>query len=168
MDDRVIDIRRYLEDPPEEREEAGAFSVFGGGGERSRMALPVWRAIYLAGGDWGGILSRPRESPEAGLDPLFVLDLKEEPARVRVSPDSTQGLSGGEIPAMAATEEGGVAVLLGLTEERVWFLVVQGEGSRVLPEGQPRETLLFLAGECAGLLFFRELATLSPSSSSVP
>jgi hypothetical protein len=167
MDDRVIDIRRYLEEPVEDGG-AGAFSVWGGGGERSRLALPVWRAIYLAGGDWGGVLSRDQELSEAELEPFFVLDLREDPARIRIPPASTQELSCAEAPAMAHTEEGGVAVFLGLGKEKAWFLVVQGEEARFLPEGQPRETLLFLAGECAGLLFFRDLATLSPSSSSAP
>ena len=54
-DDGVVDIRGYLKSSPEGAG-SGAFAVWGGDGERSRFALPVWRAIYLAGGDWGCLL----------------------------------------------------------------------------------------------------------------
>ena len=47
---------------------------------------------------------------------------------------------------------------LGEHEGRRWYLVVAdtAEGSGV--EGRARDDLLFLAGECAGLLFFRGFA----------
>ncbi len=60
-DDHVIDIRRFLGELPK-KQDGAAFAVWGNGGERSRFALPLWRAIYLLGGNWGGIvsLSKPR------------------------------------------------------------------------------------------------------------
>ena len=170
-DDHVIDIRRYLEQSPESRE-PGAFAVWGGGGERSRFALPLWRAIYLAGGNWGGIVSLPksRDEPSNDLlaDPLLVLDLQQDPARTESPEGPLQNLRNQKAPALTFHEKGGLAVSLGEDEERWWFLQVQGQALSGEPQGKDRETLLFLAGECAGLLFFRELSTLPPSSSSAP
>ena len=48
-------------------------------------------------------------------------------------------------------------------EQREWYLGVQGMEGAIDLEGTGREELLFLAGECAGLLFFWELAnTIEP------
>jgi hypothetical protein len=157
VSDRIIDIRDYLDGPEEDRS-PGAFSVFGGGGERSRFALPVWRAIFLADGDWGGIIALPKANPEASPVPFFVLDLKEEPARTECFRGSFRKLRGQTAPALATTGGGGMVVRLGDDEERIWFLELRGgSGGLALEEGA-EETLLFLAGECAGLLFFRKLA----------
>ena len=166
-DDHVIDIRRYL-DLSLQRPHPGVFAVWGGDDERSRFALPLWRVIYLVGGDWGGIVFVSKLEPEAPAQPLFVLDLKQEPARTVPPSAPLDLLEGGEVPAVASTQEGGLAVLLGEDEERRWYLEVQGATSGVEPGGKDRETLLFLAGECAGLLFFRELASPPPSTSSTP
>jgi len=73
-DDHVIDTRRYLDESRERRDE-GAFAVWGGGGERSRFALPLWRAIYLVGGNWGGIVSLPKLETEDVAHPLFIREL---------------------------------------------------------------------------------------------
>jgi hypothetical protein len=166
-DDHVIDIRQYL------AQKAGAsfprvFSVWGGEGGHSRFALPVWRAVNLLGGDWGGIVSLP--SIEAGAEPcpLFVVDLKEEPARTMSPLSPLPGLRARKAPSVAVGAESGLAVLLGEGDGRQWFLRILGGRSGILPEGKARETLLFLAGECSGLLFHRELATPLPSSSSAP
>ena len=121
MSDRIIDIRDYL-DGPEENGSPGAFSVFGGGGERSRFALPVWRAIFLADGDWGGIIALPKANPEASPVPFFVLDLKEEPARTECFRGSFRKLRGQTAPALATTGGGGMVVRLGDDKERIWFL----------------------------------------------
>ncbi len=166
-DDHVIDIRRYL-DSSAELLDLRAFSVLGGGGNRSRLALPIWRAIHLVGGDWGGIVSMSKLQPEQGADPLFALDLKEDPARAAGSPEPLRVFPVGEAPSMTFGKGEGLAVLLGEDDERRWFLQILGVIKKVPPEGKDRETLLFLSGECAGLLFFRELATPLPSSSSAP
>ncbi len=166
-DDRVVDIRQYLERAvhvPIPR----VFSVWGGEGRRSRFALPVWRVITLLGGDWGGIVSLSRLPPGGVPEALFVMDLQQSPARTGSPPDPLRVLQNQEAPSIAVSPGAGLAVLLGTDEERWWFLRVSGGASEVLPEGRARETLLFLAGECAGLLFLRELATPLPSSSSAP
>jgi len=57
--------------------------------------------------------------------------------------------------------EGGdtVAVFLGNRKGKNWFLILDDRGEAHEPvTAGTREDLLFLAGECAGLLFFRELA----------
>jgi hypothetical protein len=166
-DDRVIDIRRYL-DRSGNVEGQGTFAVWGGGGERSRFALPIWRAVYLAGGDWGGIvsLSRDRDGGAAddglGAVPHFILDLKTDPARNEIPLNSLLELEGGTSPAVSWTEEGGVAVLLGVEKGKSWFLQVQGGESLKKPEGSELETFLFVAGECSGLLFLRDLSGQAP------
>jgi len=106
--------------------------------------------------------------PGAQARPLFVLDLKQEPARTVPPSGPLDLLREGEVPAVASTEEGVLAVLLGEDEECRWYLEVLGATWGAVPEGKERETLMFLAGECAGLLFFRELASLLPSSASTP
>jgi hypothetical protein len=166
-DDHVIDIRRYL-DQSIKRPDLGAFAVWGGGGERSRFALPVWRTIGLVGGDWGGIVSVSKCDPQAGPRPFFILDLKQDPARTVVPDGAFRLLVGEEVPALSFTPKEGLVVMLGENAEWCWFLHLRGVTKATAPEGKSRETLLFLAGECAGLLFFRELATPLPSSSSTP
>jgi len=160
-DDRVIDIREYLPDTVEVRS-PGAFSVLGGGGERSRFAMPVWRSIYLVGGDWGGIVRFPKGGDEGKASPFFALDLKQDPARTEIPTLSLGRLQGKNVPAMATTRDGGFAVSLGEDDEFAWFLQVLGGPSAGPKERGDREALLFLAGECSGLLFFRKLATLPP------
>jgi hypothetical protein len=130
--------------------------------------LPVWRAVTLLGGDWGGIVSQPKLDATAIPSPLFLLDLKEEPARTESPLSPLPDLETDAPPSLAASSEGGLAVFLGETVERRWFLRVLGGRLDRLPVGKARETLLFLAGECSGLLFLRELASPLPSSSSAP
>jgi hypothetical protein len=100
--------------------------------------------------------------------PFFVLDLKQDPARTLGPEAPLRRLEGAEVPSLDFTTREGLAVLLGEDERRFWYLQVSGVASATPLEGKNRETLLFLAGECAGLLFFRELATPLPSSSSTP
>lgn len=166
-DDGVIDIRQYLAqtgNAPFSR----VFSVWGGEGNNSRFALPVWRCITLLEGDWGGIVSLPKLDPEGTARPFFVLDLLQEPARTQVPTEPLRALEGGDVPSLAVEGGDGLALLLGVDAEQSWFLRVAGGKSDTEPDGKARETLLFLAGECSGLLFLRELATPLPSSSSAP
>ena len=100
--------------------------------------------------------------------PLFVLDLKRDPARTDSSSKVLRLLQEKEVPGLVFREDQEVAVLLGEDEERRWFLQIRGGTTGASGGGKVRETLLFLAGECAGLLFFRELSTLRPSSASTP
>ena len=164
MSDGIIDIRRYLAE--EEESAPGAFSLWGGEGERSRFALPLWRIIYLSGGDRGAILSLPGRpgagpGPRRGLEPLVVLDLRKDPARLdfdaMLDPAATTEAS----PMLVDLIADGLLVSLGDSVGRRWFVVVDGIRERTVPvDGRTKEDILFLSGECAGLLFFRDLAQL--------
>lgn len=154
--DHVIDLRTYLKGKKEDRR--GTFSIWGGEGERSRFALPMWRAIYLARGDWGALLWGRDEHVPRKLTPFFVLDLKSEPARTDVDAELVDGLWTGEAPQLLEDPSGPVLVLLGQRDGRRWFLAIAGADREARLEPHIRDDLLFLAGECAGLLFHRDLA----------
>ena len=163
MGDGIIDIRKYL---GSDEDDASAFSLWGGEGERSRFALPLWRIIYLAGGDRGGIVSAveapmPQGSVGVGLEPLVVLDLRSDPARTDFSDlASASSLVEGS-PRLVDLDEGGLLVALGERAGRQWFVAVDGVSERIGPLARSvTEDILFLSGECAGLLFFRDLAQL--------
>lgn len=153
MDDGIIDLPSWAAER-EERKRAATFAVWGGEGERSRFALPVWRTVYLLGGIRGGVLWTDASGE---LHPFFVLDLGAEPARTEFPATIAVRLEEREPPALAV-EEGVAAVLLAATPERRWLLVVAGEDVGAdEPDAASREDLLFLAGECAGLLMHRGL-----------
>ena len=154
LDDKVIDLRSFLEGSPGDGE--GIFALWGGDEDRVRLAVPVWRAIFLVEGDRGGVVSLS----EAGGPPIpfFVLDVGEDPARTGFPSESVALLENQGSPAIAVTGGGGVAVSLGTYDDREWHLVVTGPKVGDPLEPKVREELLFLAGECAGLLFLRDAA----------
>jgi len=160
-DDRVIDLASYLK----RREEAtsrtrSTFALWGGEGERSRFALPLWRSAYLAGGRRAAVVWQPSapSHPDEAVQALVVLDLGEDPARTGFEPACLAGLTGVEQPGTAAVSEGWVAVYLGQEDDRRWYLTV-GDMEEPITEirGRTRDDMLFLAGECAGLLFHKQL-----------
>lgn len=155
----IIDLDAYRRRRPESRRTA--FAVWGGEGERSRLALPVWRAIYLVGGERGALVWVDEgQDPQRGLNPFFVLDLAEEEPRTSFSPDllgEVRGATSGA-PILSETFPGGVAVFLGVDRGRRWFLVVDDGGMpREAMESASRNDLLFIAGECSGLILHRRL-----------
>jgi hypothetical protein len=160
VSDDIIDLTQYLGRTPAEGEHEvsrGNFSVWGGDGERSRFALPIWRSIYLVGGGRGGLVAVAEEG-DSEPEPLFVLDLAAEPARTDFTLPEVRGDIGGNAPAVLEDRDT-VAVFLGSRRGQNWFLVLDDRGDISEPvTAGTREDLLFLAGECAGLLFFRELA----------
>lgn len=157
MTDQIIDIRRYLGVGPD-GDENRVFAVWGAEGGRTRLALPVWRAISLLGGERGGVVSLSRAERDPSPRPFFLLDLRTDPAELTAPASLLRRLSGESPPALKVTEQGDLAVILGENGDNWWFLHVGGGASEHPPRGKARETLLFLAGECAGLLFLRELA----------
>ena len=163
MGDGIIDIRKYLD---ADEDDPSAFSLWGGEGERSRFALPLWRIIYLAGGDRGGIVSGPdgrgrQGGIPGGLDPLVVLDLRSEPARTDFSDLAPAASVIEESPRLVDLDGGGLLVALGESVGRSWFVAVDGVSERNQPLARSeKEDILFLSGECAGLLFLRDLAHL--------
>ena len=92
-----------------------------------------------------------------------MLDLGQEPARLEVDRDAVPVSEDGEPPALHDYGPEGVTIFLGERGNRMWHLVVDGGGKR---DGElsakSREDILFLAGECAGLLFLRDFAGEAP------
>ena len=162
MSDGIIDFGEYLRRRDGPTQPASTFALFGADGERSRFALPLWRAIYLASGERGGIFSQEAES--GPLDPFVVLDLAKDPPRTDF-PWPEQVEPGAHAPDLMAVPGGGLAIYLGVDGERRWYLVVQSAtGATPMPMGRDREDIMFLAGECAGLLFLRDFASMSPDA----
>ncbi|MFQ5536101.1 MAG: hypothetical protein ACE5GJ_01495 [Gemmatimonadota bacterium] len=169
MSDEIINLDEYRRRRDgEDAGEEGVFALWGAEGERSRFALPLWRAVYVGGGDRGGVvwsrISHGQKSGAVGtegrLHPFVVLDLKEEPARLDFRAEVIAGMGGRAAVApliRELDEEGAMVVFLGSDEERRWFMVVTGRQTPGL-EGAARDDVLFLAGECAGLLFMRGFA----------
>jgi len=157
----IIDLQDYRRRKPEERR--SSFAVWGGEGERSRLALPLWRAIYLVGGERGALVWL--ESNDAGEGPphsFFVLDLASESPRIEFPDPLPGGLSSTKGDAPLLVDQGpALAVYLGSDEGKRWFLLVdRGEIPREPLETAARDDLLFLAGECAGLVIQRRLHRL--------
>ena len=157
MSDGIIDLTEYLRGRDEETEDVSTFALWGAEGERSRFALPLWRTIYLSGGERGGILRTSLEEPTE-LEPFVVLDLAQDPARTDFDLGLVQGLQGDEAPMVHDAAADGLAVFLGFGANRLWSLMVEGREGEEILDGRSREDILFMAGECAGLLFLRELA----------
>lgn len=158
MADEIIDLTRYLKREPASDLPKGTMSLWGADGERSRFALPLWRIIYLAQGDRAVISWSPAER-QARMNPFVVLDIAADPARCHVEGVSIPKFDPEEGPSLIDFEDGGIVVFLGSRAGRIWTLVVDGGAERSEPLARPaREDILFLAGECAGLLFLRDLA----------
>lgn len=160
MDD-IIDLGEYMRRREEaEKAPRTAFAVWGGDGERARFALPLWRVVYLVGGGRGGLVwVRVGDERPSRLFPFVVLDLAEEPARTRFPPTLIYGLEGTAAPTLRDRGDEGMAIHLGEQDGRRWFLVVDQTGKpESTTDGRVRDDVLFLAGECAGLLFFRGFA----------
>ncbi|MDP2959221.1 MAG: hypothetical protein Q8N53_22555 [Longimicrobiales bacterium] len=156
MSDGIIDLGEYLRRREGGQESVSTFALWGAEGERSRFALPLWRAIYLASGARGGVVW---DSGAGGpLTPFVVLDLGSDPARTHFDSGGAHERDFGHAPELT-TAAGGLSVYLGEERGKRWFLLVEG-GTEGLtePTGRDREDILFLAGECAGLLFLRDFA----------
>jgi len=161
VDNRIIDLTEYLR-RREKREDSSSrstFAVWGGEGERSRFALPLWRAAYLVRGSRAALVWEPIGVAETHLHPLIVLDLAQEPARTLMPNDVVEGVrEAQEAPAVGEGDSTQFAIFLGERAERRWYLVVTDLEEGWVPiDTSAREDVLFVAGECAGLLFDRDL-----------
>ncbi|HKJ01846.1 MAG TPA: hypothetical protein VJ997_05305 [Longimicrobiales bacterium] len=157
MSDGIIDFGEYVRRRDGPDQPASTFALFGADGERSRFALPLWRAIYLASGERGGVFSQ--ELAGGALEPFVVLDLATDPPRTEFPwPESLD--PGERAPHLLEAPGGGLAIFLGEERERRWYLLVHGSSDPLpAPVGRDREDIMFLAGECAGLLFLRRFAS---------
>lgn len=158
MADEIIDITRYLKREPASDLPRGTMSLWGADGERSRFALPLWRIIYLAQGD-RAVICWADAGRQDHVSPFVVLDIASDPARREVDAGRIPKFDPEEGPSLIDFEGEGLVIYLGSRAGRVWTLVVDGGGEREEALGRSaREDVLFLAGECAGLLFLRDLA----------
>ena len=157
MADQIIDITRYLDRDDREEVMPGAIALWGVDGERHRFALPLWRVIHLSGAERGVILWR-RTSGDRTPQPFVVIDVAHDPARLVLEGPWVSRCETHERATLYDLESDGVVVYLGTRADRVWCLFADG-GRREDPlEPKRREDILFMAGECAGLLFLRDLA----------
>ena len=158
MADEIIDISGYLKRKPVSDLPLGSMAIWGADSERSRFALPLWRILHLARAERGMIVScEPgrHHVPE----PFVVLDLGADPARTETGPEAMPRYGADEAPSLLDRKRDGLAIFLGAGSGRIWALLVDGGDERVEPLSVTlREDILFLAGECAGLLFLRELS----------
>jgi hypothetical protein len=156
MSDDIIDLSSIIERRGADEAPAGTMALWGADGERSRFALPLWRIVHLAGADRGVIFWRP-ESGDPTPRPFIALDVASDPARLDVSADVT---ACGDHASAQLHDHGseGLVVCLGERDGRVWSLVADGGAGRQPLPPRKREDILFLSGECAGLLFLRDFA----------
>ena len=151
-DDDIIDLTPYLEGPASAEE---AFAVFGGSGVGARFALPIWRSIYLLDGDRGAVVAVQPGGP--ALEPIFVLDLKTDPARTTFDFGASDLLERreGTDRVLSPDQHGGdwIGVFIGEKEGRFFYAVVAGiKDPKVLDDAGIRQDFIFLCGECAGLV----------------
>ena len=157
MADEIIDLSSAIERRADGPAPAGTMALWGADGERSRFALPLWRIVHLAGADRGVIFWRPT-SGEPTPRPFIVLDVSHDPARREV-PEAVSACEGHAPPQLLDLGSDGLVVCLGTKDERMWGLLVDGGVERSSLPAEKREDVLFLSGECAGLLFLRDFAT---------
>lgn len=159
MAEHIIDFDDYLRRREEERASEGTFALWGGEGEKSRFALPLWRIAYLCGAARCGLVREEVGEGGVELRAVVVLDLAADPARTDFSPAVVEGVRGStEPPAMDAGPGSSVTVFLGVRDGRRWYVVAtdrEDPESEIGPRG--RDDVYFLAGECAGLVFHRQL-----------
>jgi hypothetical protein len=156
MADDIIDLGQFLARRDGSRPPTGTMALWGADGERSRFALPLWRVVHLAGADRGVIFWRPT-SGDAAPRPFVVLDVARDPARLDVSPERTD-FGDDESIQLHDRGSGGLLVRLGTKDDKVWGLLADGGAERSQLSARNREDILFLSGECAGLLFLRAFA----------
>jgi hypothetical protein len=149
-DDRIIDLSAYLENRGEEFEDP-PLALLGTEGDRRRFILPLWRVSYIAGAGWAGLV---REDGPDQLEVVVVVDQRRDPAR----PGSELGLpplvEADQPPSVRMTEKGDLVVALGRGPRgRRWAIVLVERPDDAAPlDERAREDVLYLAGECAGLV----------------
>lgn len=158
MADEIIDLSRYLERDAPKAPAPATMALWGADGERSRFALPLWRVVHLSQATRGVILWRS-VSGDRTPHAFVVVDLASDPARLELEGPALEQCCRMESASLRDLGSDGLVVYLGARDDRVWCMLVDGIGSRPAPlEPHKREDVLFLAGECAGLLFLRDFA----------
>lgn len=147
-EDDVIDIGQYRE--AQARASAdGGLSLMGADGDRRHFALPLWRMAASVGASWSGLV---RSRDGADPTPVTVVDLASADPRA-VPPGGLPGDPMTPPPALTEEPDGTLLVAVGRPDGDSWYVVLAGRTPGPL-EARQREDLLFLAGECAGLISF--------------
>jgi len=158
MADEIIPISRYLERETAEEVLPRAIALWGVDGDRSRFALPLWRVVHMAGADRGLIVWRSADG-DRRPHPFVVVDLAKEPARLGLGGLPLERCDQTETPTLYDLAPAGLVIYLGARDGRTWCIFTDGGEPRDAPlDPKRREDILFLAGECAGLLFLRDFA----------
>jgi hypothetical protein len=153
-DESIIDLAEWVRARESESEDpVSPLALHGVTGERRRYVLPLWRMAYLAQARWAGLL---RES-STGIEAVVVLDLRQDPPRTE-PPGGIRPLGPSDRPpGIRVLGEGDLQLPLGQTPDGSrWCVTISDRQRSVQPEAPDREDLLFLAGECAGLLSMLE------------
>jgi hypothetical protein len=160
MADKVIDIAGYLDRDGGQLGTPATMALWGADGDRSRFALPLWRIVHLAKAERGVIFWRPTQGDRKPSS-FVVVDLARDPARLHVDGAALPACEQAASATLHDLGPGGLLVCLGTHGGRSWCLLADGGSEReVMLDARRREDVLFLAGECAGLLFLRDLADL--------
>ena len=156
MSDDIINLSEFLERRAEARVPTGTMALWGAEGERSRFALPLWRVVHLVGAE-RGIIFWQNTSGDTRPRPFIVLDIASDPARLEIA-GSDADFGDDESTQLLDRGAAGVLVRLGTKDERSWGLLADGRQGGGELTSRNREDILFLSGECAGLLFLRSFA----------
>lgn len=149
-DDRIIDLQAYLEGRDDDFDEA-PLALWGTEGDRRRFILPLWRMSFIAEAGWAGLV---RENGPDDLEIVVVVDQREEPARPEPGRPLPALVEGDLAPSVRVTEAHELVVALGKGPRgRRWVIVLlerppDAEGL----DADDREDVIYLAGECAGLV----------------
>jgi hypothetical protein len=161
MADKVIDIAGYLDRDGGRSGTPATMALWGADGDRSRFALPLWRIVHLAQAERGVIFWRPIHGDRTP-NSFVVVDLARDPARLHVDGTALPACEEAASATLHDLGPGGLLVCLGSHDGRSWRLLADGGSDRkAMLDARRREDVLFLAGECAGLLFLRDLADLA-------
>ncbi|MDH3228097.1 MAG: hypothetical protein OEM67_13555 [Thermoleophilia bacterium] len=160
MSDKIIDIGHYLDRDAGRSGTPATMALWGADGDRSRFALPLWRIVHLAQAERGVIFWR-NTTGDPTPSPFVVIDLAHDSARLNIDGEALPHCEHSESATLHDLGPAGLLVCLGARDGRAWCLLADGGQGRSSPlEAGRREDVLFLAGECAGLLFLRDFADL--------
>lgn len=153
-DDRVIDLGAYIR--ARDREDAPMpLALAGTEGERRRYVLPLWRMSYLADSRWAGLvdIGPDGEAERASI----VLDQGQDPARWAPEGGIPPVPAGLPAPGIEVVGRQGLALPLSIEAVRgSWWVLLCERTKDGLPDAEMRDDLIFLAGECAGLVSLLE------------
>ncbi len=149
-DDDVIDLGQYRA-AQEAEEESMGLSLIGGEGCYRHFALPLWRMAALAAANWAGLI---QTDSVGSTEAVTVVDLGGFNARP-APPDGFPPIPDLDPPALIECPDGSLVLPVAHAWDRTWTVVLAIRKPEVLTRPE-REDLLFLAGECSGLLLLLE------------